>query len=82
MCKRGEKIFLTVAIKQGRAIAAGAWRKHGCNGNPSQWHVDLTVGGGKRLHTGAATGQATATIKRNGHTVRVIRWTRKVTLTT
>ena len=81
VCKRSEKIFLTVAIKQGRAIAAGAWRKHGCNGNPSQWHVDLTVGGGKRFHTGGATGQATANIKRNGHTVRVLRWTSKVILT-
>ena len=82
VCKRGEKIFLTVAIKQGKAIAAGAWRKHGCNGNPSQWHVDLTVQGGKRLHKGQATGQATARITHNGHTLRVLRWTRKVTLTT
>jgi hypothetical protein len=80
-CKRGEKIFLTVSIKQGRAAAAGAWRKHGCNGNPSQWHVDLAVSGGKRFHTGRATGQATAKIKRKGHTVRVLRWTRKVILT-
>ena len=81
VCKRTEKILLTVAIKQGKTIASGAWRKHGCNGNPSQWHVDLTVRGGRRLHAGAATGQATARITHSGHTTRVLRWRRKVTLT-
>jgi hypothetical protein len=82
VCKRTEKIFLTVAIKQGKTIASGAWRKHGCNGNPSQWHVALTVRGGKRLHAGGATGQATARITHNGRTARVLRWSRKVILTT
>jgi len=81
VCKRTEKIFLTVSIKQGKAIASGVWRKHACNGNPSQWHVDLTVRGGKHLHPGAATGQATARITHKGHTARVIRWSRRVTVT-
>ena len=82
VCKRTEKIFLTVAIRQGKTVASGAWRKHGgCNGNPSQWHVDLSVGDGGHLHAGAATGHATARITHNGHTARVLRWSRKVTLT-
>ena len=81
VCKRGEKIFLTVRIKQARTTAVGAWGKHGCNGNPQQWHVVLTVPGGKkRLNTGRSTGQGTARITRRGHTVRIVRWSRTVRL--
>jgi hypothetical protein len=80
VCKRGEKIFLTIGIRQGKAAAAGAWRKHGCNGNPRQWHLVLTVRGGKRLKTGRATGQGTARITSRGHTARIIRWRRTVKL--
>jgi hypothetical protein len=80
VCRRGEKIFLTVGIKQGKAAAVGAWRKHGCNGNPSQWHLVLAVRGGKRLKTGRATGHGTARITTRGHTVRIIRWRRPVRL--
>lgn len=82
VCKRTEKIFLTVTIKQGKTVASGAWSKHGCNGNPLQWHLDLTAKRGKHFHKGGATGQATARITHNGHTARVLRWSRKVTLTT
>jgi hypothetical protein len=80
VCKRGEKIFLTVRIKQARTTAVGAWGKHGCNGNPQQWHVVLTVQGVKRLHKGPATGQGTARITRRGHTVRTVRWSRPLRL--
>ena len=80
VCKRGEKIFLTVRIKQARATAVGAWSKHGCNGNPQQWHVVLTIRGVKKLHTGRATGQGTARITRHGHTVRIVRWSRTLRL--
>jgi hypothetical protein len=80
VCKRGERIFLTIGIKQGRTTAIGAWRKHGCSGNPPQWHLVLPVRGGKRLKTGRATGQGTARITRRGHTVTIIRWSRTVKL--
>jgi hypothetical protein len=81
VCKRGEKIFLSVQIKQGTSTAAGAWRKHkGCNGNPQQWHLVLPVRSGKRLKTGRATGQGAARITRRGHAVRIVRWSRTVKL--
>jgi hypothetical protein len=80
VCTRAEKIFLTVRIKQARNTAIGAWRKHGCNGNPQQWHVVLTVRGGKQFHRGPAIGKGTARITRQGHTVRIIRWHQTVRL--
>jgi hypothetical protein len=80
VCKPGERVLLTVRIKQGRSTAVGVWRKHGCNNNPPQWHVVLTVTGGKRLHLGRATGQGSARITRHGNVVRVVRWTRAVAL--
>ena len=80
VCKRGEKIFLTVRIKQRRTTAIGAWRKHGCNGNPPQWHLTLSAGGRKKLHPGRATGKGTARITSHGHTVRTISWSRTVRL--
>jgi hypothetical protein len=79
ICKRGERIFLTVRIEQGRISATGAWRKHGCNGNPLPWHLALTVPAG-RLHPGRATGRGSARIVLHGHTVRTITWTRSVKL--
>ena len=80
VCRPGERVLLTVRVKQGRSAALGVWRKHGCNNNPPQWHVVLTVTGGKRLHRGPATGQGSARITRHGHVVRIVRWTRGVTL--
>jgi hypothetical protein len=80
VCKRGEKIFLTIGIKQDKAAAIGAWRKHGCNGNPRQWHLLLTVRGGKRLKGGRATGEGTARITSRGHTARIVRWRRTIKL--
>jgi hypothetical protein len=80
VCKRGERIFLTVRIKQGRTTAVGVWPKHLCNGNPQQWHVVLTVQGRGRLHQGGATGLGTAKITRNGHTVRTINWKKTLKL--
>jgi hypothetical protein len=79
VCKRGERIFFTVRIKQGRITAVGTWRKHGCNGNPLQWHLVLSVLSG-RLHAGRATGRGSARIVSHGHTVRVIKWSRRLTL--
>jgi hypothetical protein len=80
VCRRGERVLLTVRIKQGRSAALGVWRKHGCNNNPPQWHVVLTVTGAKRLHPGKATGQGSARITRHGHVVRIVRWSRGVVL--
>jgi hypothetical protein len=81
VCRRDEKIFLTVEIRQGRATAVRAWPKHRCNGNPQQWHVVLKVSGGKKqLHPGRSTGQGTARITRHGHTVRIVRWRSTVRL--
>ncbi|HUE26573.1 MAG TPA: hypothetical protein VMP89_07350, partial [Solirubrobacteraceae bacterium] len=81
ICKRGERIFLTVRVKQGRTTAVGVWRKHDlCNGNPQQWHVVLAVQGHKGLHLGGATGLGAAKITRRGHTVRTINWSRPVRL--
>jgi hypothetical protein len=80
VCTPGQKIFLTVRIKQGRAIAAASWRKHVCTNNPGQWHLVLTVKGHKHLHAGRATGLGAARITKHGHTVRVIRWSRLLTL--
>jgi hypothetical protein len=80
VCRPGERISLTVRIKQGRATAVGVWRKHGCNGNPGQWHVVLVVQGRKALHRGGVTGLGTAKITRHGHTLRIIRWSRTVRL--
>jgi hypothetical protein len=80
VCARGEKIFLTVRIEQGRRTALGAWRKHGCDGNPQQWRAVLAVQGNKRLHKGRATGKGRAKVTRHGRTVRIIRWSRTVKL--
>ncbi|MBV8504731.1 MAG: hypothetical protein JOZ11_02810 [Alphaproteobacteria bacterium] len=81
VCRRGERMFLTVRIKQGKTTAIGVWRKHNvCNGNPPQWHLVLAVQGRKRLHRGSATGIGTAKITRRGRTVRTIHWSRAVTL--
>ena len=80
VCKRGERIFLTVAIKQGAATAGGNWPKHGCNGNPQRWTVVLSVRGRKKLRTGRATGLGSARITFRGHTVRTVHWSRTVVL--
>jgi hypothetical protein len=80
VCKPGERVLLTVRIKQGRSTAVGVWRKHGCNSNPPQWHIVLTATGGKRLHPGRATGQGSARIMRDGHVVRTVRWSKGVVL--
>ncbi|HYB28049.1 MAG TPA: hypothetical protein VEF89_15640 [Solirubrobacteraceae bacterium] len=81
VCKRGERIVLTVRIKQGRTTAMGVWRnKQLCNGNPQEWHLVLAVLGHKRLQTGGATGLGSAKITRHGHTVRTINWSRTVRL--
>ncbi len=80
VCKRGERIFLTIRFRQGRTTAAAAWRKHLCNGNPQQWHLVLSAQGQKRFRPGRATGLGTATITRHGHRTRVIRWSRAVRL--
>jgi hypothetical protein len=81
ICRPDEKLFLTVRIKQGKTTAVGKWPKHGCTGNPRQWHVVLKVPRGqKRLHRGRAIGKGTARITRNGHTARTVRWSRKVRL--
>ncbi|MBV8997921.1 MAG: hypothetical protein JO304_02610, partial [Solirubrobacterales bacterium] len=80
VCKRGERIFLTVKIKQAGTTAVGAWKQHGCNGNPLQWHVVLSVLAG-RLHRGQATGQGSARIVSHGHTVRTTKWSRRLKLT-
>jgi hypothetical protein len=81
VCRRGDRILLTVRINQGSSTAVGVWRnKHSCNGNPQQWHLVLDVSGTKRLHTGAATGLGKATITRRGRRSRIIRWNRTVTL--
>ncbi len=81
VCKPGERVLLTVRIKQGRSTALGVWRKHGCNNNPPQWHIVLSITKGKRLHPGPATGQGSARITRHGHVVRIVRWTRGIVLT-
>jgi hypothetical protein len=80
VCRPSERVLLTVRIKQGPSAAVGVWRKHGCNNNPPQWHVGLAVTGGNRLHPGRATGQGSARITRHGHLVRIVRWSRGVTL--
>jgi hypothetical protein len=80
VCRRGERIFLTVRINQRNVTAVGAWRKHGCNGNPKQWRVVLKVKGGKKLHPGGATGRGKARITIHGHTVRTVKWRRAVRL--
>ena len=79
ICKRGDRIFLTVRIKQGRTTAVGAWKKHGCNGNPLPWHLVLSALAG-RFHAGRATGTGSARIVSHGHTTRTINWTRGLTL--
>jgi hypothetical protein len=80
VCTRGQKLFLTVRIKQGNTTAVGTWRKHGCTLNPQQWHVVLAVQARTRLHTGKATGLGTAKITQHGHTVRTLRWSRPLRL--
>jgi hypothetical protein len=80
VCKRGERMFLTITVRQRKATALGAWTKHACTGNPQQWHILATVRGGKRLHQGNATGKATARITIHGRTVRVVRWSSTVRL--
>lgn len=80
VCKRAERIFLTITIRQGKASAVGPWPKHACTGNPRQWHILAAVKGGKRLHAGSASASATARITLRGHTVRVIRWRSTVRL--
>jgi hypothetical protein len=79
VCKRGDRIFLTVRINQGRTTAAGTWKKHACNGNPLPWHLVLSAPAG-RFHAGRATGRGSARIVSHGHTARTIIWTRKLTL--
>jgi len=79
VCKRGDRIFLTVRINQGRTTAVGTWKKHGCNGNPLPWHLVLSALAG-RFHAGRATGRGSARIVSHGHTARTIIWTRRLTL--
>jgi hypothetical protein len=80
VCNRGEEIFLTVAVSQRNRIATGAWRTHRCTGKARQWHVVLTVAGGKKLHKGTATGHGSARITRNGRVVKNSRWSSKLIL--
>ena len=82
VCKRGEKIFLTVRVSQRNRTATGTWPTHSCTGKPRQWHVVLTVAHGKKLQKGKATGQGSARITRKGRTVKIWRWSSKLTLVT
>jgi hypothetical protein len=81
VCRRGEKMFLSLSIRRRGVTATGAWHnKHACNGNPQQWQKVLTVSGTKRLTAGPAIGRATARITAHGHTVRTIRWSAPISL--
>jgi hypothetical protein len=79
-CRPAERIFLTLSLRQGSTVAAGAWARHVCTGNPGQWQAVLSVTRGSRLQPGQATGQASAKITLKGRTVRVIRWNSTVKL--
>ncbi len=79
-CKGNQRIFLTVSIRQRRTLAVGNWSRHGCVGNPRQWHVTLAIKGGGRLHPGLAIGRGTARITFHGRTVKTIRWQSTVRL--
>lgn len=79
VCKRGERIFLTVRIRQGKTTANGTWKKHRCNGNPLPWHLVLSAHP-RRFRAGRATGRGSARIVRHGHTARTVKWTRRLRL--
>ena len=79
VCKSNQRIFLSAKITRGRTTALGRWAKHGCNGNPRQWHITLKANG-KRLHPGPAIGRGRARIVFRGHTVKVVRWHSKLRL--
>lgn len=79
-CALGEKVFLTVTIRQGQRVAGGAWRKHSCTGTlvPFKLTVSATSG---TFHKGTASSVCVSIWKRDGRTVTTGRVRRKVTIT-
>ena len=81
VCSRAQKIFLSATITQGRQRATGASSNHTCTGAAARWQAILSVIGRGRMHSGAATGAATARITTlAGRPVTTVRWSAKLTL--
>ena len=74
VCARGDRIFLTALLTQGKRRASGAWPIHACTGKRGQWQALLSTSTAGALRPGGATGFASATIKRHGRTLSTKRW--------
>lgn len=79
VCAKADRIFLSVAIVQGKRTARGSWAKHVCTGSQQHWKLTATSTSGA-LHKGNATGHGVAVIKHNGRVVKTRRWSAKLTL--
>ncbi|MBV9819617.1 MAG: peptide chain release factor N(5)-glutamine methyltransferase [Solirubrobacterales bacterium] len=79
-CARGDRVFLTVTIKQGGRVARGAWAKHSCTGLQVPFTLTANATSGT-FHKGSATSVCVSVWKRNGRTVSDARVQKKVTIT-